>query len=72
MYKPGPKPYRMTPEQLSINAASAAFVAGSSYNMFDMMTVGLRTHWHNWIGLTPMEDAQLPEITSPTLDDLLS
>ncbi|CAJ0721862.1 MULTISPECIES: HAD-IA family hydrolase [Ralstonia] len=71
VYKPDPKPYRMALEQLGVDAADAAFVAGSSYDMFGTATVGLRTYWHNRIGLTPVEGAQLPEITSPTLDDLL-
>jgi len=71
VYKPDPKPYRMALEQLGVDAADAAFVAGSSYDMFGTAVVGLRTYWHNRIGLTPVEGAQLPEITSPTLDDLL-
>ena len=71
MYKPDPKPYCMALEQLGVDAADAAFVAGSSYDMLGTAAVGLRTYWHNRIGLTPVEGAQLPEITSPTLDDLL-
>jgi 2-haloalkanoic acid dehalogenase type II len=71
VYKPDPKPYRMALDQLGVNAADAAFVAGSSYDMFGTAAVGLRTYWHNRIGLAPVEGAQSPEITSPTLDGLL-
>jgi hypothetical protein len=39
--------------------------------MFGTAAIGLRTYWHNRIGLAPVEGAQLPEITSPTLEDLL-
>ncbi|MBZ4307788.1 HAD hydrolase-like protein, partial [Mycobacterium tuberculosis] len=46
VYKPDPKPYRMALEQLGVDAADAAFVAGSSYDMFGTATVGLRTYWH--------------------------
>ena len=71
VYKPDPKPYRMALDQLGVNAADAAFVAGSSYDMFGTAAVGLRTYWHNRIGLKPVQGAQVPEITSPTLDGLL-
>lgn len=71
VYKPDPKPYRMALEQLDVAPADAAFVAGSSYDMFGTAAVGLRTYWHNRIGLALVEGAQPPEIESPTLDGLV-
>ncbi|MBY4705076.1 MULTISPECIES: HAD-IA family hydrolase [Ralstonia] len=71
VYKPDPKPYRMALEQLGVGAADAAFVAGSSYDMFGTAVVGLRTYWHNCIGLSLVDGAQPPEIESPTLDGLV-
>jgi len=71
IYKPDPKPYRMALEQLGVARADAAFVAGSSYDMFGTAAVGLRTYWHNRIGLALVEGAQPPEIESPTLDGLV-
>ena len=72
VYKPDPLPYRMALEKLGIDARDATFVAGSSYDMFGTATVGLRTYWHNRIGLPLVEGAQQPEIESPSLDGLVS
>ena len=54
-----------------MQAHEAAFVAGSSYDMFGTAAVGLRTYWHNRIGLPLVAGAQPPEIESPTLDALV-
>jgi 2-haloacid dehalogenase len=72
VYKPDPLPYRLTLEKLGVTAEDAAFVAGSSYDMFGTAAVGLRTYWHNRIGLALVEGAQPPDIESPTLDSLVS
>ncbi|MFX8274225.1 HAD hydrolase-like protein, partial [Acinetobacter baumannii] len=61
VYKPDPKPYRMALEQLCVKAADAAFVAGSSYDMLGTAAVGLRTYWHNRVGLSLVDGAQPPE-----------
>jgi 2-haloalkanoic acid dehalogenase type II len=71
MYKPDPLPYRLALEKLGVEAHEAAFVAGSSYDMFGTAAVGLRTYWHNHVGLPLVTGAQRPEIESPTLDALL-
>lgn len=71
-YKPDPRPYRLALAKLSIAPEDAAFVAGSSYDMFGTAAVGLRTYWHNRIGLPLVDGAQAPEIESPTLDSLVS
>ncbi|MFM0340446.1 HAD family hydrolase [Paraburkholderia fungorum] len=71
MYKPDSRPYRLALETLGIEAHEAAFVAGSSYDMFGTAAVGLRTYWHNHVGLPLVAGAQRPEIESPTLDALV-
>lgn len=71
VYKPDPLPYRLALEQLGVAAEDAAFVAGSSYDMFGTAAVGLRTYWHNRIGLPRVAGAQPPELEAPTLDALI-
>lgn len=71
-YKPDPRPYRLALDKLDVSPPEAAFVAGSSYDMFGTAAVGLRTYWHNRIGLPLVSGAQTPEIESPTLDSLVS
>ncbi|NPT37531.1 HAD family hydrolase [Paraburkholderia xenovorans] len=70
MYKPDPLPYRLALQKLGVAAHEAAFVAGSSYDMFGTAAVGLRTYWHNRVGLPLVTGAQPPEIEAPTLDPL--
>ncbi|SDH21264.1 HAD family hydrolase [Propionivibrio dicarboxylicus] len=69
-YKPDPHPYQMALEKLGVQPAQAAFVAGSGYDMFGTSRVGLRTYWHNRIGLSLPSGAPAPEVESPTLDGL--
>jgi 2-haloacid dehalogenase len=71
-YKPDPRPYRLALDQLGVSPHEAAFVAGSSYDMFGTAHVGLRTYWHNRVGLPLVSGAQAPEVESPTLDSLVS
>ncbi|MFL9903464.1 HAD-IA family hydrolase [Paraburkholderia fungorum] len=71
MYKPDPLPYRLALGKLGVHAHEAAFVAGSSYDMFGTAAVGLRTYWHNRVGLPLVAGAQPPEIEAPTLDSLV-
>jgi 2-haloacid dehalogenase len=70
-YKPDPIPYRLALDALGVSASESAFVAGSSYDMFGTSAVGLRTYWHNRIGLSLVEGAPPPEIEAPTLAELL-
>jgi len=70
-YKPDPRPYQMALDRLKIDARDAAFVAGSSYDMFGTSATGLRTYWHNRVGLELVPGAQAPELEAPTLDALL-
>lgn len=71
MYKPDPLPYRLALDKLGVGAHEAAFVAGSSYDMFGTAAVGLRTYWHNRVGLPLVAGAQPPEVESPSLDALV-
>ncbi|MFP6560640.1 HAD-IA family hydrolase [Paraburkholderia sp. B3] len=70
-YKPDPRPYRLALDKLNVAPHEAAFVAGSSYDMFGTAVVGLRTYWHNRIGLPLVPGARAPEIESPALDALV-
>ena len=71
VYKPDPHPYRLALGKLGVKPRRAAFVAGSSYDMFGTAAVGLRTYWHNRVGLALVEGAQPPEIESDSLDELV-
>jgi 2-haloalkanoic acid dehalogenase type II len=70
-YKPDPRPYQLALDRLKVRAEEAAFVAGSSYDMFGTAVTGLRTYWHNRVGLELVQGAQAPEFEAPTLDTLL-
>ncbi|RDU97630.1 HAD family hydrolase [Trinickia dinghuensis] len=69
-YKPDTRPYALALSELGVNAEDAAFVAGSSYDLFGTAKCGLRTYWHNHIGLERAAGAQPAELESPTLDAL--
>jgi 2-haloalkanoic acid dehalogenase type II len=72
-YKPDPRPYRMALDRLGISSANAAevaeaaFVAGSGYDLFGTSALGLRTFWHNRVGLARPEGAPAPDCEAPTL-----
>jgi 2-haloacid dehalogenase len=70
-YKPDPRPYQLALQKLGLPASQAAFVAGSGYDMFGTSSVGLRTYWHNRIGLSLPAGAPAPEVESPTLEGLV-
>lgn len=70
-YKPDPRPYQLALQRLEVRAEDAAFVAGSGYDMFGTASVGLRTYWHNRVGLARPEGAPLAEVESPTLEPAL-
>lgn len=70
-YKPDPRPYQLALERLSVSPGEAAFVAGSGYDMFGTARVGLRTYWHNRVGLARPQGAPVAEVESPTLEGAL-
>lgn len=69
-YKPRPRPYEMALERLGVQARDTAFVCGSGFDLFGTAAVGLRTYWHNRVGLALPEGARPPERLSATLDAL--
>lgn len=71
-YKPDPRPYRLALQRLDVQAGEAAFVAGSGYDMFGTATVGLRTFWHNRVGLALPAGAPSPEREAPDLQPALA
>ncbi len=70
-YKPDPRPYRLALATLGVAPEEAAFVAGSGYDLFGTSAVGLRTYWHNRVGLARPDGAPVASLERPTLDDLL-
>ena len=70
-YKPDPRPYRLALAKLGIEAQDAAFVAGSGYDLFGTSAVGLRTYWHNRVGLARPDGAPTASMERPTLDALI-
>lgn len=70
-YKPEPRPYRLALERLGVAPQEAAFVAGSGYDLFGTSAVGLRTYWHNRVGLARPDGAPAASLERPTLDDLI-
>jgi len=69
-YKPDKRPYELALKKLGVGAGDAAFVAGSSYDMFGTAALGMCTYWHNRVGLPLAAGAQRPAIESPSLDSL--
>src|SRR5689334_2088122 len=70
-YKPDPRPYRLALATLGIAPREAAFVAGSGYDLIGTAAVGLRTYWHNRVGLARPAGAPPPAVESATLDALI-
>lgn len=70
-YKPDPRPYALALRKLGVEARDAAFVAGSGYDLFGTNQVGLRTYWHNRVGLQRPHGAPAAEVESTTLDAAL-
>jgi 2-haloalkanoic acid dehalogenase type II len=71
-YKPDPRPYQLALGRLNVDAQEAAFVAGSGYDMFGTAAVGLRTFWHNRVGLALPAGAIEPDLQAPSLEPALS
>jgi 2-haloacid dehalogenase len=70
-YKPDARPYRLALDRLGVRPDEAAFVAGSGYDLIGTSTVGLRTYWHNRVGLKRPDGAPPPDRESPTLEGLV-
>ena len=70
-YKPDARPYRLALERLGVSAADAAFVAGSGYDLIGTSAVGMRTYWHNRVGLARPDGAPVADRESANLDGLI-
>lgn len=70
-YKPDPRPYRLALKRLGVAAGDAAFVAGSGYDLIGTAAVGLRTYWHNRVGLSRPDGAPPADHESRNTDDLV-
>lgn len=70
-YKPDPRPYQLALDRLGVAPQDTAFVAGSGFDLFGTAAVGLRTFWHNRVGLTRPDGAPPPELEAPTLQPVL-
>ena len=70
-YKPDPRPYQLALARLDVQPGRAAFVAGSGYDLFGTSRVGLRTYWHNRVGMALPPGAPEPERQSPGLAEAL-
>jgi 2-haloacid dehalogenase len=70
-YKPDTRPYRLALERLGVSAADAAFVAGSGYDLIGTSAVGMRTYWHNRVGLARPDGAPMADKESANLDGLI-
>ena len=70
-YKPDTRPYRLALERLGVSAADAAFVAGSGYDLIGTSAVGMRTYWHNRVGLARPDGAPVADKESANLDGLI-
>jgi len=70
-YKPDTRPYRLALKRLGVSAADAAFVAGSGYDLIGTSAVGMRTYWHNRVGLARPDGAPVADKESASLDGLI-
>jgi 2-haloacid dehalogenase len=69
-YKPHPRPYQLALDRASTTAANTLFVAGSGYDLFGTHAVGLKTYWHNRIGLSAPLGAPAADYESASLTTL--
>ncbi len=70
-YKPDPRPYRRALDLLQVAPEDAAFVAGSGYDLFGTAAVGLRTYWHNRVGLPRPDGAPPADVESSDVAGLV-
>jgi 2-haloacid dehalogenase len=71
-YKPDPRPYQKALDELNMVPGRCLFVAGSAYDLFGTSKLGLRTYWHDRVGMTPPPHAPRPNEHHPSLYPLLA
>ena len=71
-YKPQPQPYRLALEELPTAPDRCLFVAGSGYDLFGTIRVGLPTWWHNRAGMKLPDGAPAPIVVQSDLTTLPS
>lgn len=69
-YKPEPQPYELALQEIGVPADRCLFVAGSAYDLFGTVPVGLPTWWHDRIGMVPPFDAPTPLARHRSLNPL--
>ena len=71
-YKPDARPYQKALDELKVPVSRCLFVAGSAYDLFGTSKLGLRTYWHDRVGMTPPLGAPRPTAHHPSLYPLLA
>jgi 2-haloacid dehalogenase len=71
-YKPHRVPYERALQTLGVSAQQAVFVAGSGYDLFGTAAVGLKTFWHNRVGLALPAGAPQPAVQAHDLSTLVN
>jgi 2-haloalkanoic acid dehalogenase type II len=70
-YKPHPSPYRAAIAALGVAAERCLYVAGSPYDLFGTAGIGLRTYWHDRIGMSVPPGTPAPLFRERSLVPLL-
>jgi len=70
-YKPAPAPYQLALDELGVEPQHCLFVAGSAYDLIGTARVGLRTWWHDRIGMAPPPGGPTPIARRSTLTPLV-
>jgi 2-haloacid dehalogenase len=70
-YKPDPRPYELALARLEVSARDAIFVPAPRSIWSGTSAVGLRTYWHNRVGLSRPDGVPPPEVEQRTLNQLI-
>ncbi|HIJ37480.1 MAG TPA: HAD-IA family hydrolase [Rhodospirillaceae bacterium] len=69
-YKPDPHPFALGLQELGVLPSRCLFVAGSAYDLAGAAKAGMKTYWHDRLGMDRPPEAPKPLIHAPTLDQL--
>jgi 2-haloacid dehalogenase len=70
-YKPGPEPYRLALERLSVQPSRGLFVAGSPADIDGARGAGMDVWWHNRLQL-PLGEREPPQAELESLEPLIA